>query len=82
MIQKAIRNSDGFFFSVSGKLVYLVITMKKLSILFSAVGSLVAASVLTSCGCCTGEEAPPALRPAPVFEPIEAPAAPMVEPAK
>ncbi|MEZ7956339.1 MAG: hypothetical protein QMC23_06950 [Rubritalea sp.] len=41
-------------------------TFKILTLLAVAAGS----SLITSCGCCSGEEAVPSLRPLPNFKPI------------
>ena len=43
-------------------------TMKKLIKLMALAGVAGAALALTSCGCCTGEAKPPALRPLPQFK--------------
>jgi len=42
-------------------------TFKILTLLAVAAGS----SLITSCGCCTGEEEVPPLRPLPNFRPIQ-----------
>ncbi|NIP98231.1 MAG: hypothetical protein GWO24_34395 [Akkermansiaceae bacterium] len=42
--------------------------MKKLIKLMVLAGAAVAAVVLTSCGCCTGEAKAPALKPLPKFQ--------------
>lgn len=42
-------------------------TLKILTLLAAAAGSI----ALTSCGCCTGEEAVPPLRPLQTFKPIQ-----------
>lgn len=42
--------------------------MKKLIKLMAFAGVAAAALGLTSCGCCTGEAKPPALRPLPQFQ--------------
>ena len=43
--------------------------MKALRIL-AALGAFAGVTFLTSCGCCTGEEAPIPLRPLPQFGPL------------
>jgi hypothetical protein len=46
---------------------YIIMKLFKiLTLLAVAAGS----SLITSCGCCTGEEAVPPLRPLPYFKPI------------
>lgn len=44
-------------------------TLRILAIFAAAVGSV----ALSSCGCCTGEERPPELRPLPQFQNVPAP---------
>ena len=51
-------------------------TLEILLIIAAAVGTC----VISSCGCCTGEERPPELRPLPVFNDVPTPV--VVEDAK
>ncbi len=46
--------------------------MKALKILVM-LGTVVGATALSSCGCCTGEERPPKLRPLPQFNDVPTP---------
>jgi len=48
--------------------------MKAFYLILSSLACVVACSFLTSCGgCCTGQEAVPPLRPAPIFNAESAP---------
>lgn len=44
-------------------------TLRILALFATAVGGI----VVSSCGCCTGEERPPELRPLPQFRDVPAP---------
>lgn len=46
--------------------------MKTFRIL-ALLSTIAGAAVLSSCGCCTGEERPPKLRPLPKFNDVPAP---------